>query len=64
MDEDGYFYIRVNKGMHGIKQDSILAYTKLVSILKPFGYRPILYTVEMWQNKLLWLKIGLGLHWT
>ena len=37
--------------MYGLKQAAILAYTKLISILKPFGYHPIPHTVGMWQHK-------------
>ena len=51
VDADGYVYIRINKGMYGLKQAAILEYTKLISILKPFGYHPIPHTVGMWQHK-------------
>ena len=51
VDDNGYIYIKITKGMYGLKQAAILAYTKLISILKPFGYHPIPHTVGMWQHK-------------
>ena len=51
VDENGYVYIKIAKGMYGLKQAAILAYTKFISIFKPFGYHPIPHTVGMWQHK-------------
>jgi hypothetical protein len=39
---DGYIYIRIKKGMYGLKQAAILAYQHLVNQLAPHGYHPYL----------------------
>ena len=41
----GYIYIRIKKGMYGLKQAAILAYDNLQKNLKPFGYSPVVGTV-------------------
>lgn len=38
---NGYVYIKINKGMYGLKQAALLAYQQLVQFLKPAGYTPI-----------------------
>ena len=35
---NGYIYVKIKKGMYGLKQAAILAYTYLCNHLKPFGY--------------------------
>ena len=37
---DGFIYVRINKGMYGLKQAAVLAYNGLVRNLKPHGYYP------------------------
>ena len=48
---DGYIYIKIKKGMYGLKQAAILAYNNLKACLKPHGYFPINGTVGMWQHE-------------
>ena len=48
---DGYVYIRINKGMYGLKQAEILAYQQLENFLSPAGYFPIPNTTGMWKHK-------------
>ena len=48
--EDGYVYIKIKKGMYGLKQAAILAYENLVSNLSKHGYKPIPHTVGMWKH--------------
>jgi hypothetical protein len=48
---DGYIYIRIQKGMYGLKQAALLAYQHLVNQLKPHGYSPCPYTTGLWRHK-------------
>ena len=43
----GHIYIRIKKGMYGLKQAAILAYRHLKTNLEKYGYRPIVGTVGM-----------------
>ena len=47
---DGYIYIRIKKGMYGLKQAAILAYTHLKNGLEPHGYQPVQGTVGLWKH--------------
>ena len=48
--EDGYIYIRIKKGMYGLKQAAILAYNQLKNHLKPYGYAPIAHSMSLWTH--------------
>ena len=48
--EDGYIYIRIDKGMYGLKNAAILAYDNLKPHLAKFGYSPVPGTVGLWQH--------------
>ena len=48
---DGYMYIRIQKGMYGIKQAAVLAYNQLVRNLEPHGYVPCPFTAGLWRHK-------------
>ena len=50
LETDGYIYIKIKKGMYGLKQAAILAYQHLVNQLAPHGYRPCPYTTGIWQH--------------
>ena len=47
---DGYIYIKMKKGMYGLKQASVLAYNNLVKNLKDHVYAPIPHTVGLWRH--------------
>ena len=47
---DNYQYIKIKKGMYGLRQAAILAYKYLQTTLQPFGYFPIPGTVGMWKH--------------
>ena len=47
----GYVYIRIIKGIYGLKQAALLAYQQLVTFLQPNGYLPVPNTVGMWKHK-------------
>ena len=48
---DGYIYVRIKKGMYGLKQAAVLAYQNLITKLAPFGYEPIPHTDSFWRHK-------------
>ena len=48
---DGYVYIRIQKGMYGLKQATVLAYNQLVRNLEPHGYVPCPFTAGLWRHK-------------
>jgi hypothetical protein len=50
VSSDGYIYIRIKKGMYGLKQAAILAYKHLVNQLAPYGYHPCPHTTGLWQH--------------
>jgi hypothetical protein len=51
VSSDGYIYIRIKKGMCGLKQAAILAYKHLVNQLAPHGYQhPCPCTTGLWQH--------------
>ena len=37
----GYIYVEIRKGIYGLKEAWILAYTALVNHLQPYGYYPV-----------------------
>ena len=45
---DGFIYVKIIKGMYGLKQAAILAYDNLIKNLRKHHYRPIPNTVGMW----------------
>ena len=42
---EGYIYIKIKKGMYGLKQAALLAYQNLKRTLAPYGYHPVEGTV-------------------
>ena len=48
---NGYVYVKINKGMYGLKQAAVLAYDHLVQNLKPYGYAPIPHTLGLWKHE-------------
>jgi hypothetical protein len=49
--KDGYVYIKIKKGMYGLKQAALLAFDHLVNCLEPFGYVPCKHSVGLWRHK-------------
>ena len=41
VDEQGWIYIRIEKGMYGIKQAGIIANQELLKHMALFGYHPV-----------------------
>ena len=50
VSSNGYIYIRITKGMYGLKQAAILAYDQLVKNLANHGYHPCKYTMGLWAH--------------
>jgi hypothetical protein len=50
MTQDGHIYIKIKKGMYGLKQAAILAYNHLKTVLAPHGYTPVIGTVGIWKH--------------
>ena len=47
---DNCIYIRIKKGMYGLKQVAVLAYNQLKNKLQPQGYAPVTGTVGLWEH--------------
>ena len=60
-NDKGYVYVKIIKGMYGLKQAAILAYKQLVLALQPHGYFPEPHTVGLWAHKTLKTKFCLCL---
>ena len=56
---DGWVYIRISKGMYGLRNAAILAYNNLRSKLLPFGYVPVEGTVGLWKHNTRRIKFCL-----
>jgi hypothetical protein len=48
---NGWVYIEIRKGMHGLKQSGHLANQLLQTCLAPFGYYPARRTPGLWLHK-------------
>jgi hypothetical protein len=48
---DGWVYIKIRKGMYGLKQAGLLGNQLLQTRLAPFGYYPARYTLGLWLHK-------------
>ena len=48
---NGYIYVKIKKGMYGLKQAAVLAYTKLSTHLTEAGYKPVIGSMGMWTHK-------------
>ena len=51
VNEDGYVYIKIKKGMYGLKQAAILAYKQLKKHLEPYGYKPVPTSLSLWHHQ-------------
>jgi hypothetical protein len=50
---NGWLYIEIRKGMHGLKQAGLLANQLLQTRLAHFGYYPARHTPGRWLHKTL-----------
>ena len=51
ISEDGYVYIKIIKGVYGLKQATIIAYNQLISHMKPNGYYSAPFMTGIWAHK-------------
>lgn len=51
MDSQGYVYMKIKKGMYGLKQAALLAYQYLIKQLAPHGYHPCKYSLGYWYHE-------------
>jgi hypothetical protein len=51
LDVEGWVYIEIRKGMHGLKQAGLLAKQLLQTRLAPFEYYPACHTPALWLHK-------------
>ena len=47
---DNYVYVKIKKGMYGLKQAAVLAYNNLVTVLKQHGYSPCPMSTGLWKH--------------
>jgi len=59
INQDGYVYCIILRGMYGLKQAAILAYKQLVQHLALHGYKPCGNTTGIWEHKTLKTKFAL-----
>ena len=50
VDDQGWIYVRIEKGMYGIKQAGIIANQDLVKHMAPFWYHPVQHTPGLWVH--------------
>ena len=50
VDNQGWIYMRIKKGMYLLKQAGIIANQELVKHMAPFGYHPVEHTPELWVH--------------
>ena len=60
VDENGYVYMQIRKGMYGLPQAGILANKKLIRHLKPYGYKPARHTPGLWIHETKNIKFTLA----
>ena len=50
VDDQGSIYMRIEKGMYGLKQAGIIANQELVKFMATFGYHPVKHTPGLWVH--------------
>ena len=50
VENQGWIYMRIKKGMYGLKQAGIIANQELVKYMAPFGYHPVKHTPGLWVH--------------
>ena len=51
LEENGWVYMNIVKGMPGLKQAARLANERLVHHLAPYGYAPVQHTPSLWKHE-------------
>ena len=50
VNEQGWIYMRIKKGMYGLTQAGIITNQELVKQMAPFGYHPVQHTPGLWVH--------------
>ena len=50
VDDQGWIYMRIKKGIYGFKQAGIIANQELVKHMSLFGYHPVKHTPGLWVH--------------
>ena len=50
MTASRHIYIKIKKGMYGLKEAAILAYDNLKNNMKQYRYQQVLGTTGMWEH--------------
>ena len=48
---DGSVYIKIMKGMYGLKKAAIISYNQIISHMEPHGYYIVPFTTGLWAHK-------------
>ena len=48
VNDQGWIYMRIEKGMYGLKQAGIIANQELLKNMAPFGYHTVQHTPSIW----------------
>ena len=51
LEEDGWVYMKIVKGMPGLKKTARLSNERLVHHLTPYGYAPVQHTPYLWKHE-------------
>ena len=51
LEEDGWVYMKIVKGMPSLKQVAGLVNERLVHHLSPYGYAPVQHTPSLWKHE-------------
>ena len=49
--DGGYVYLKLRRGLYGLKEAGILAFNQLVKKLAPHGYEPVPFTPGLWRHR-------------
>ena len=62
LQENGWVYMKILKGMPGLKQAVRLANERLVHHLAPYGYAPVQHTPSLWKHESNGILFALVVH--
>ena len=51
VENHGFVYVKIFKGMYGLKHAGIIAHKSLIGHIAPFGYHSARHTPGLWQHE-------------
>ena len=51
VDNKVFVYIKIVKGMYGLKQAIIITHQEIIKHLAPYGYHLVKYTPGLWKHE-------------